>query len=371
VSLENAIWLADVVRSLAALQPRDPDSTLEILRALGLHLGAGGDDDRPPQVAARDRAEPGGEYGEIGLKGEAGGPARPEEEPGGPAAPEEEAGEPAAPEEEAGGPARPEEEPGGPAAPEEEAGELPTDGPLETLEPIAMEAGGGMESWRRAEPLERVTDRNLQGVREHEPLLAPGRAGPILAATVETWDLNGPVDVDHLVETVSLARPVLRLPRQGLASLVRGVQLLVDTGLGMEPYARDQQEVVSEVRRVVGRSGVTELRFRNCPTRGAGTGPSWTWRSYRPPAPGTPVLALTDLGIGGPRIFVERSQPWEWRALAHLLARRGSPLVAFVPYPAGRFPSGLARSMMIVPWDRTTTISTVRFLSVIRPGRGS
>src|SRR5262249_53531347 len=139
------------------------------------------------------------------------------------------------------------------------------DEPIETLEPIAVETGGGMEGWRSAKPLESGTARHLQGGRDHEPLLPPGRASSILAAVVETRDLNGPVDIDRLVETVARARPVQQLPRLPVSSLVRGVQLLVDTGLGMEPFARDQQELASELRRVVGGSRVTELRFRNTP----------------------------------------------------------------------------------------------------------
>jgi hypothetical protein len=340
VSLDNDIWLADAVRSVAILRPRDPDATFAILRTLGLHLTTGEGGGRPPEATARDTAQPGGENGEVGLEVESG------ELPG----PEAGTGE---------------------VDLEAGTGELPANELLETLEPIAVETGGGVEGWRSARPLDPVTVQHLQGVREHEPLLAPGRAGPILAAAVETRDLNGPVDVDRLVGTVARARPVQRLPRLALASLARGVQLLVDTGLGMEPFARDQQELAIELRRVVGRSGVTELHFRNCPTRGAGTGPLWTWRDYRPPAPGTPVLVLTDLGIGGPRISLQRSQAWEWRALATLLARRASPLVAFVPYPASRFPSGLAKSMTIVPWDRTTTISTVRSLDATGYGSGS
>ena len=107
--------------------------------------------------------------------------------------------------------------------PHAEIGELATDEPLETLEPIAVETGGGMESWRSAKPLESVTTRHLQGALDHEPLLPPGRACSILAAAVETRDLNGPVDIDRLVETVARARPVQQLPRLPLSSPVRGV----------------------------------------------------------------------------------------------------------------------------------------------------
>ena len=396
MNLDNDIWLADAVRSVAILRPRDLDSTMAILRTLGLHpttVDGGGS----PEAAAWDTVQP---RGEVDLEAEADELSAPEAGTDQHPEPQAGAGELSAPE--AGTDQHPEPQAGAGelAAPEagtdqhpepqagaaswrprrrvptstrsrRGAGELATDEPLETLEPIAVETGGGMEGWRSAKPLEPVTTRHLQGVHDHEPLLPPGRASSILAVAVETQDLNGPVDIDRLVETVARARPVQQLPRLPLSSLVRGVQLLVDTGLGMEPFARDQQELASELRRVVGRSRVTELRFRNTPTRGAGSGPVWTWASYLPAAPGTPVLVLTDLGIGGPRVFPQRSQAWEWRMLAEFLARRGSSLIAFVPYPSSRFPPGLARSMTIVPWDRTTTISTVRSLESTRYGSGS
>ena len=373
MNLDNDIWLADAIRSVAILRPRDLDSTFAILRTLGLHpttVGGGGS----PEATASDKVQPRGEIGEVGLEAEAGGPPGPEagtdqrsEPQAGTGEVDLEAAASGVPVPEAGTDQRSE--------PRAGTGELPTDEPLETLEtlePIAVETGGGVEGWRSAKPLESVTARHLQGVHDHEPLLPPGQAGSILAAAVETRDLNGPVDIDRLVETVARARPVQRLPRLPLSSLVRGVQLLVDTGVGMEPFARDQQELASELRRVIGRSRVTELHFRNTPTRGAGSGPVWTWASYYvPPAPGTPVLVLTDLGIGGPRASPQRSQAWEWRALAERLARRGSSLIAFVPYPPSRFPAGLARSMTIVPWDRTTTISTVRSLEATSYRTGS
>jgi hypothetical protein len=172
VSLDNDIWLADAVRSVAILRPRDPDATFAILRTLGLHLTTGEGGGRPPEATARDTAQPGGENGEVGLEVESGELPGPEAGTGGV---DLEAG----------------------------TGELPANELLETLEPIAVETGGGVEGWRSARPLEPVTVQHLQGVREHEPLLAPGRAGPILAAAVKTRDLNGPVDVDCLVGTVA------------------------------------------------------------------------------------------------------------------------------------------------------------------------
>ena len=294
----NDIWLADVAQSLDLLGPGDLGTTRAIVRSLGLDLAAMQPVTPPSLHASRRTSEPGDIRDTILT--------------------------------EAGS---------DPTAVETDIDGLTADkGPLETLEPIAVDVGSRLEDWRGATPLEPVTARHLEGVHDHKPLFTPGQGRAILAATVATWDPTGPVDLDRLVDRVARALPVQRLPRRRQASLVRGIQLLVDTGKGMEPFARDQQELTDELRRVVGKSRVAEFRFRDCPLRGAGDGPVWTWKSYHPPSPGTPVVVLTDLGIGGPRFLPERSRPREWRALAERLARRNSPLVAFVPYPASRWP---------------------------------
>lgn len=316
------IWLGDAARSLARLRPTSPGAVAAVLDLLGFDWAAADAADRrslrEPEVVPADD-----------------GPAIPMIEELLDDEPYEEADI-------------------------EEPEDLVYEVPLEILEPVAIDTHEGLEAWRGAAPIERVTEQHLRGIQEHQPLISPLQARSLIAATVATWDLDGPVDVPRLVDAVAGSRPVDAIPRLRRASLDRGIQLLLDVGKGMEPFARDQRELAADLKRVVGRSRVAELRFSDCPLRGAGPGSRWTWEEYNPPSPAVPVVVVTDLGIGGPRFFRERSRVWEWQALAGLLDRRGSRMIAFVPYPHGRWPQALVGSVTIVPWDRSTTISTVR-----------
>jgi hypothetical protein len=127
----------------------------------------------------------------------------------------------------------------------------------------------------------------------------------------------------------------------------------------MEPFARDQDHLLDEIQQAIGKDSTEILHFRDNPLRGAGSGAIWTWQSYACPAPGTPVLALSDLGIGGPFLNPDRSSTSEWLSFAEKLSGHSCPLIAFVPYPENRWPPELARQMTLVCWDRPTTVGTI------------
>jgi len=103
---------------------------------------------------------------------------------------------------------------------------------------------------------------------------------------------------------------------------------------------------------------VEPVSFRDTPTRGALPEGRRRWQDYVPPAAGTPVLAITDLGIGGPPVHPARARAGEWADFAAQLDRRESALVALVPYPRSRWPRWVGRTLTAIPWDRTTTLST-------------
>ncbi|HEX7186218.1 MAG TPA: hypothetical protein VF756_30615 [Thermoanaerobaculia bacterium] len=198
---------------------------------------------------------------------------------------------------------------------------------------------------------------------EPEPLLVPLWARGILGAAVATLSEAGPLDVERLVRGVARGMPWRRVPREPWPTLAHGIQVLVDRGDAMLPFAADQEQLVEQVGAVAGRDRLQVLDFEGCPSWGAGTDSQGEWEDYferwTPPA-GTPVLALTDLGIGAGAYGSRPVRPAEWRAFAERLRRAGCPLVAFVPYARERWPAGLDRSLRILPWDRGTSARTVR-----------
>ncbi|WP_328678018.1 hypothetical protein [Streptomyces sp. NBC_00343] len=186
------------------------------------------------------------------------------------------------------------------------------------------------------------------------PLFVPRWTGAILRTIASRRVDDGLVDVAALVDIIARGRPVARLPRLPVPTLRYGLQVLVDRGSGMQPFRRDQNHLVQEIRSVVGEALVEVGYFSDFPLRGTGPGPRWTRTSYRPPEPGRPVLLLSDLGIGGPHADPRRSTRAEWEEFVGLVSRAGCTVVALCPYPQQRRPHWLARLLPVIGWDRTT-----------------
>ncbi len=199
-----------------------------------------------------------------------------------------------------------------------------------------------------------------------EPLLPSLVRRAILSTAISTREEVGEVDVAETVEAIATGRVMVRLPRLAVPSLRRGVQVLADVGEGMLPYASDRSELLSAVERSVGREQTEVVMFAGTPLRKAGRGPRHRWGRWAPPPRGTPVLLLTDLGIGGPLLSRDRATLGEWLRFREEVRRAGCPLLAFVPYEPRRWPVELVRGMTVLPWDRGVTVSVVRH--AVRPG---
>jgi len=170
---------------------------------------------------------------------------------------------------------------------------------------------------------------------------------------------EGPLDVPAIVEMLARRQVPERLPQKAKPTLRFGVQVLVDLGMSMRPFAGDQVQVVAQVRAIAGPQRTSVRYFSDAPGRGAGPGPRRTWRRYEPPERGTRVLVLSDCGLGGPPLYARRGRPEEWRSLVSDLRRQECDVVALLPVLADRWPSWLSALMPLVCWDRTTTVSKV------------
>jgi hypothetical protein len=312
------LWLGDLARAVSAMRPRDRETMTAIAEALGVELPA------VAPAAERETARPGQRPDpsrEIRRR-------RMDIEPPGAAA--------------------------APATPERQ---------LPVLTPVDSDASGLRQRWVTAEPLEEFSPDRHQGfIEHHEPLLDRRWARQVVGSLLATSRLDGPIDEPAVVDAVARGQPVDPVPRLIRRSLSRGAQVLVDVSEGMQPFIRDAWHLADEIEAVTGSSNVETLSFADSPTRGAGSGPVWTWGDYVPPDPGRPVIVVTDLGIGGPTPRPERSRESEWLELVSQVGSAGSRLVAFVPYPRERWRPGLAKAMTIVEWDRSTTVATVHAL---------
>ena len=195
-----------------------------------------------------------------------------------------------------------------------------------------------------------------------DPLLVPNWTRAILSSALSTSGADGPLDLDKVVEAFARREHLERLPVRLLPTLRRGVQVLVDKSQSMIPFARDASWLQNEIQKVVGHEKAQILRFVGTPLRGAGQGARSKWGDYEPPASGTPVLVLTDLGACQLVLPADWADASEWKSFAEVVHRAGCPLVVLTPYARARWPRSLRHSMTIIQWDQQTTVATVRSL---------
>ncbi|WP_369173359.1 hypothetical protein AB5J49_37830 [Streptomyces sp. R28] len=319
--MSSEVWLGDLLRAAAA---QEPESFAAVARLLGFERVA----------RAVPQAEPGRAKGTSVTQAASDPRARP------------------------GGSELTPVEPPRPSPPPEPRPETPA--PISSapplLTPVYREPPRPVV-WS-AEPLPRHPPAS-SGPLPHQPLLAPRSASAVTQTGAARRAPGREIDIPAVVADLSLGRPLLRLPARPEPTLRFGVQLLVDWGVGMQPFHRDAQELVRQVRATVGRDLTEVLYFEDCPSRGAGPADGRAWPSYAPPAPGTPVLLVTDLGIGGHTFATRRAGRQEWEHWAGPL-RRTNRVVAFVPYPRRRWPKWATSLVRMVPWDRGTTVGWVR-----------
>jgi hypothetical protein len=207
-----------------------------------------------------------------------------------------------------------------------------------------------------------------------DSLLPAGQHRAILAALCRSPAATGDIDIDTLVERIARREPVRTLPPAVAPTTRRGVQVLVDFGDGMQPFIGDQEEVVEELERIAGQDGFEILRFACTPLDepGAGPGPVWTWRTYRAPLAGQPVVVLSDLGAGAEPLL-RRDVQRRWSVFAARLHTAGNQVVALAPVPIDRLPRDLRAALPVLTWDRTARVAdaveAVR-RQVRRRGRG-
>jgi hypothetical protein len=214
--------------------------------------------------------------------------------------------------------------------------------------------------WLSVPPLSRTAagETAAEPAPPYQPLLQPRQAPALLATLCATARPTGRIDIGVAVGWLARRRPMRRLPRRDRPTLARGVQVLADAGDGLKPFARDREEIMATLGRLIGEGLVAGGWFLDDPVHGVGFGGDLL--PYEPPAPGTPVLLLTDLGIGGGTARRRWPRREHLLTLASDLAARGSPVSALVPYPPDRWPAGLNRGIGLVFWDRSTNVSDVR-----------
>jgi hypothetical protein len=165
------------------------------------------------------------------------------------------------------------------------------------------------------------------------------------------------LDLRRLIERASRMRPLAPPPIALELRTASFIQLLIDVGEGMEPYAEDVAFLEGRFLEVAGADRVEVHTFNGSPLRGVDpdvlTHDAEPWD--RPP-PRSLVVVLSELGAGGPAVNRERAGAAEWRELAAQVAECGASLRVLTPFPASRWPPGLADLAHVTNWESLATL---------------
>jgi formylglycine-generating enzyme required for sulfatase activity len=155
------------------------------------------------------------------------------------------------------------------------------------------------------------------------------------------------LDVERVVERLSRGHLLESIPRRSRRSWGPSILVLKDRHDRLAPYWKDQDDVARLVERVYPRDGLQVAIVHESSHEPVPAGPD-AGGANLPPAPGTTVLALSDLGCLDQRGNRSRELWLQWgKRYREAVCRT----VALVPCDAGNVPAGLAREWAIVPWE--------------------
>jgi hypothetical protein len=129
------------------------------------------------------------------------------------------------------------------------------------------------ESWLRAiAPLSSAESEESTPLPILDPLFVPIWVRGILSGSLSTPSEDGPLALDPLIEMLARGQPIQKFWRIMRPTARRGVQVLIDDSEALVPYARDQKELLHEIKRVIGQEKVEVVHFIGSPLRRQNTG---------------------------------------------------------------------------------------------------
>jgi formylglycine-generating enzyme required for sulfatase activity len=203
------------------------------------------------------------------------------------------------------------------------------------------------------------------------PLLPWSRMWPFIFGVLGCYCDTRSINIDRAVEQAARAEPMSRLPFQQRLSRARGCQVILDMDEYLLPFWDDQAGLKQKIEKLRGGSGLEVLVFENGPE---GLCRRWgkeleELKPYRLPAPGSPILIISDLGClsknlnqkflqGGPggTVFSKRvplgRRRQSWMRFGKRLNRAGFLPTVLTLCPSRYWDTEMTRYWRLVCWDR-------------------
>jgi hypothetical protein len=200
------------------------------------------------------------------------------------------------------------------------------------------------------------TDVALHSARPtHRPLLRqewfPGFVAAMLSSTAPSRDLDERV-IERLV---AHGNPVDRLPWRLRRSLRHGAVVLLDRSESMQPYWRDQEELVVALIKVLGAHRVRVVPARANPWNMSDPAVELYLEEGRELPAQTPLLLVSNFGIVLDA-WLSRNVFSSWLRVVDAARARGSDVIALIPVARSQWPEAIAGNLPhAFVWDVDTT----------------
>lgn len=171
---------------------------------------------------------------------------------------------------------------------------------------------------------------------------------PRLRAAIAVATETGGPDIPRVVDNIARLRMLDRIPHRRVRRWGQAIQVIVDNAPRLNPFAHDQGAVLDGLETLFAKGGVEQAGPAPADGGLCIASPGGALTAYRPPSPGTVVLALSDLGC------LARSHEPEtarWAALGQALREAGCIPVALTPAPPERWARNVTATWILAPWE--------------------
>lgn len=207
--------------------------------------------------------------------------------------------------------------------------------------------------WGELSLLPETDVKNHLGKSRYVPLLNENWFRGIMSSLLATESPSPEIDFKQIEKSLLRLAPLERIPFRSRYTLERGVQILLDTSESMQPFWRDETELVAALKHLIDshKVWVFEFEMKRLPR------PYLTWQNRSMEGLQTAIPVLIVSNFGGAHKGIRKIG--EFKPLAALLEHaknKKCPLTALVPLTEEKFPSDLKD---FVPfsfvWDRTSS----------------
>lgn len=194
----------------------------------------------------------------------------------------------------------------------------------------------------------------------YEPLLCDKWFRSLMGVMLATSRATQEIDLNVLVRELARGQLLDNLPFRRRRTMQRGVLLFLDRSESMQPFWRDEKELLKRLQRFLGKPKVQAWLLEI--DRWLPEGSRLQWYSTPPNQlpEKTPLLIVSDFGMSG-ELAGNQTNLEIWLPLIDLARKNDCPIIALIPAPESHWPKILKQHITYsFVWDRNTSLSTVR-----------